>query len=365
MRIGIDARLYGKEGKGIGRYAERLIKHLEEIDKENRYFIFLCRKNFSLYQPKNPNFQKVLVDIPCYSFKEQVVFPFALKKYRLDLIHFLHFNVPLIWRDKFVVTIHDLIHLQTGRQSSSRSAVVYSLKKRACQIVFRYALKKASKIISVSYFTKKEIEENFKLEKGKIEVIYEGVEDIARSEEPVRKVKKPYILYIGNAYPHKNLQRLMECFKTVYSKKKVQLVLVGKIDYFYQQLRDIVVTQNINGVVFTGEMKDEEIKWLYKNSLAYICPSLKEGFGLPGLEAMFYGCPVLCSKLPVLQEIYGSAALYFNPEATKQMAKAILKVIECQDLREKLKLRGYAQIRNYSWKKCAKQTFQVYQKIFD
>jgi len=364
MRIGIDARFYGKEGKGIGRYTAKLIKYLEEVDQKNDYFIFLRRNNFDLYKPRHSNFKKVLADISWYSFKEQIVFPFILKKYHLDLVHFLHFNVPLIWRRKFIVTIHDLIHSHTGQQGSTRSAGIYFFKKIAYQLVIKHALRNSSKIIAVSFATKEEIKIQFNIEDSKIQVIYEGVEEIAEKEKPIEEVKKPFLLYIGNAYPHKNLGRLIEAFKLIREKeRKISLVLVGKIDYFYQNWQKIAFEQKIKDIVFLGQREDEEIKWLYKNSLAYICPSWEEGFGLPGLEAMFYGTPVICSKTSSLPEIYGQAAFYFDPGNVQEIAESILKVWENQDERKSLIEKGKEQVKRYSWLNCAQNTQKIYQEF--
>ncbi len=179
------------------------------------------------------------------------------------------------------------------------------------------------------------------------------------------RVKKPYLLYVGSAYPHKNLERLLQVFKIVLKKyPDLHLVLAGKIDYFYQRLQKIAEEINLKSqVIFPGHVSDQELTWLYENGLAYIFPSLSEGFGLPGLEAMKQGLPVVCSNQGPLPEIYNQGAVYFNPEDTQEMADIILKVINSEDLREKLKKAGQNQIKKYSWQKCAQETLRVYESL--
>lgn len=179
------------------------------------------------------------------------------------------------------------------------------------------------------------------------------------------KIKKPYLLYVGNAYPHKNLERLISAFKIVLQKQsELHLVLVGKIDYFYERLQGLVKELNLEkNVIFTGYVSDSELSWLYTHGFAYVFPSLSEGFGLPGLEAMAYSLPVISSNKEPLPEIYGNAALYFNPEDIFEMAYAILQVVQSKEVREKLKKAGRIQVKKYSWDHCAQQTLKVYKSI--
>ncbi len=175
MRIGIDARFYGPiGGKGIGRYTQQLIANLEKIDDQNEYFVFLRQENFDLYQPQNKRFHKVLADYRWYSFKEQIYFPFKLYGLRLDLVHFLHFNIPLFYFRKFIVTIHDLIHQRSSRDSSTLPWLVFYFKKLAYSIVIKSAIKRSKKIITVSNFSKQEIIKYYKINPDKIFVTYES-----------------------------------------------------------------------------------------------------------------------------------------------------------------------------------------------
>ncbi len=176
LKIGIDARFFGAKDKGFGRYAESLIRNLEKIDSKNQYFIFLRKDSWEEYQSKNKNFKKVLADYKWYGWKEQILLPLKLKKYKLDLVHFTHFNVPIFYRGKFIVTIHDLTlrHFPTFKKNL-KNLIFYPFKNLAYKIVFRYAIENSEKIIAISEYTKKEILKYYKVNPEKIKVIYEGI----------------------------------------------------------------------------------------------------------------------------------------------------------------------------------------------
>lgn len=365
MRLGIDARLFGITDRGIGRYTEKLINYLEKIDFENEYFIFLRKEGFKKYQPSNKNFHKVLSDYRPYSLKEQFFFPFKLLKYHLDLVHFPHFNVPIFYPKKFIITIHDLIisrYPESRRKSTTLPYFFYKLKLFGYKMVLKNAVKLAKKIIAVSEFTKKEIIDLLKIKPEKIKVIYEGV-DKSKIENCKLQIEKPYILYVGAAYPHKNLERLLLAFKNLISRDliDINLVFVGRKDFFYYKLEEFSQKIGLSErVIFKGEVSDKELAFLYQNALFLIFPSLAEGFGLPGLEAMAYGTPVLASSIPSLLEIFGEAAYYFNPYQIEEITQAMYNLLKDKNLREKLKENGFIQIKKYSWLKMAKEILEIY-----
>lgn len=169
MRIGIDARFYGPKAKGLGRYAEKLLQYLDKIDQKNDYIVFLRKENFKKFQPSSDNFKKVIADFRWYSLAEQIRMPLLTRKYNLDLMHFPHFNVPLFYQGKFIVTIHDLILTRfPTERASTLGPFLYKMKHLLYKLVIRQAIKKAQKIITVSNFSKKDIEDNFPLAKGKV-----------------------------------------------------------------------------------------------------------------------------------------------------------------------------------------------------
>ncbi len=175
-KIGIDARFFGPKDKGFGRYTQKLVENLENIDSVNQYFIFLRKDNWEKYGPKNKNFKKVLANYKWYGWREQILLPIKLKKYKLDLVHFTHFNVPIFYRKKFIVTIHDLTlrHFPTFKKNL-KNLIFYPFKNLAYRIVFKHAIKNSEKIIAISEYTKKEILRYYKVNPEKIKVIYEGV----------------------------------------------------------------------------------------------------------------------------------------------------------------------------------------------
>lgn len=369
MRIGIDARFFGSIGKGLGRYTQKLIENLERIDKGNQYYIFLRKENWGEYQPRSVNFIKVMVNIPWYGFREQLQFPKLLKKFELDLVHFPHFNVPIFYKGKFVVTIHDLIlfHYPTKR-ASSLSPFFYFFKKMAHRLVIRNAVKKSEKIFAVSRHTKDDIKKYFNIPAEKVAVTYEAIDPIQKIiNEPSGKIIKkygiikPYILYVGNAYPHKNLERLVLVFREIAKKHPhLYLVLVGKEDYFYKRLKKYVTENFAKNVLFADYVPDDHLGIVYREALLYVFPSLYEGFGLPPLEAMSRNLPVASSNASCLPEILGDAAIYFDPNAMTEMAETIEKAIFDGELRQNLIRKGREQIKKFSWEKMARKTLEIY-----
>ncbi len=371
MKIGIDARFFGSSGKGLGRYTQKLIENLEKIDAVNKYFIFLKKENFEEYAPKNKNFKKILADYPWYSFSEQLYFPWLLRKYKLDLMHFPHFNVPLLYGRNFLVTIHDLIliHFPTTKNSTLHP-FFYRIKFLAYRLVIGYAIKHSKNIITVSNFTKKDILANYKkVMPEKIIVTYEACENycffsVNRQEEILQKygIIKPYLLYIGNAYPHKNLERLAMAFSLLEKRGNSVLVLVGKEDYFYVRLKKMIEQKKIKNIIFTGYVPDEELELIERHAVAYVFPSLYEGFGLPPLEVMAKGVPVICSDHACMREILEKSAYFFDGKNEKSIAEAIKRIISNKELRKKMIARGYEQIQKYSWEKMAQETLKIYEK---
>ena len=367
MEIGIDCRLWNETG--VGRYTRNLVSELSKIDTKNSYVLFALDKDVSSikYQVlsiKHGNWKIVVADIRWHTLKEQFEFPKILNRENLDLVHFPYFSVPIFYNRPFVVTIHDLIinHFPTG-QASTLLFPIYKLKLLGYKFIIKQAAKKARKIITVSQATKKEIVDHLGVDSDKVIVTYEGIDQKLAISSQKSVVKGKYFLYVGNAYPHKNLERLLEAFKTLNSN--VNLVLVGKEDYFHKRLKEKVRKMKLaDKVVFLQNVSDEELASLYKNAIALIVPSLMEGFGLPAMEAMANKCLVLASDIPSLKEICGDVALYFNPlsidELTEKLRTVTLHTTEYEGL-EELRRKGVERARLFSWQKMAKKTLGVYE----
>ncbi|MEK7526454.1 MAG: glycosyltransferase family 1 protein [Patescibacteria group bacterium] len=368
MKILIDARMYGLENAGIGRYAVNLITQITELDKSNDYVLLLKRKYFDeLTFPAN--FKKVAADFRHYSFAEQLMLPKIINQEKPDLVHFLHFNVPVWFTGKFVVTIHDLLmHKQKGLEATTLNPALYYVKRLGYKSVFSNAVKKASKIIVPSKYVKEDIIKTYKVSPEKVVVTYEGVEQVkmtsANTEEILGKynlTKDKYYLYVGSAYPHKNLKRTIEaaylnrtplaisCARNVFTEKLEKLVsMTGAKDY----------------VKLLGFVPDEELSVLYKNSIGFVYPSLTEGFGLPGLEAMINGTILLASEIPVFKEVYKDNAVYFNPFDFSDIAKRMEIVKQMTaDRRKELITKAQNFAKTYSWKKMAQETLDTYKSV--
>jgi len=377
MRIGIDARLYGPK-TGIGRYTQQLIAQLEKIDNQNEYVIFLRADDWRLYQPSTSNFSKQPVKPRYYSLAEQIAMPFYIKRARVELMHFTHFTVPLLYRQPFVVTIHDLILLDfPSARATKLSPWLYKLKCHGYLKTLRHAVNSACQIITVSEFTKNRLQTKLSVSDKKITVTYEAASNEmidVNPPQPVKTsdafdlarygVKQPYLLYVGNAYPHKNLPRLIEAFKEVKKRlPKLQLVLVGQRDYFYDRLRR--EHTGVDGLVLTGFVPDKALTTFYQQASLYVFPSLTEGFGLPPLEAMACGCPVVSSNTSSMPEVLGDACAYFNPYDVKEMRYKIEEVLANQNLKNELKQRGLDRAKLFKPESTTEQLLNIFGEIIN
>ncbi|MFH0819344.1 MAG: glycosyltransferase family 1 protein [Patescibacteria group bacterium] len=374
MRIGIDARFYGGEqSKGLGRYTQKLIEYLMHLDQNNEYVIFLQSEQYKKWACPYRNFIAIEAPYPWYSWEEQVFMPLKIKQANVDFMHFPHFNVPLFYNGPFIVTIHDLIlsRFPTER-ATTLGPWLYKIKQLAYHQVIKHAALKAQQIITVSNYSKQDIMDYFKISEKKIIVTYEAA-DIIPSDEASEDdskiilsglgINKAYLLYVGNAYPHKNLETLL---KVVHQLKKDhqlnwKLVLVGRKDYFYKRLEQQAWAMNLDqDIIFTGFIADKDLPVLYQKATAYIFPSRYEGFGLPPLEAMSYKTPVICSNQACLPEVLGSAVLYFDYQDVYGIIEQVKNIFTDINLKQELIRKGLKQIKKYSWGKMARQTLEIY-----
>ena len=330
MRIGIDCRLWNETG--VGRYIRNLVTNLVQIDNQNDYVLFMRTEDAIKFKVKSLKLKVRVVNTRWHTLEEQIKFPQILNKENLDLVHFPYFSVPIFYNRPFVVTIHDLIinHFPTGRASTLPNPI-YRLKLLAYKFILEKTAQKAKKIIAVSNATKKEIVDHLNVDSSKVVVTYEGVDSAmqnskVKSENSKLQLKsQKYFLYVGNAYPHKNLERLIQAFASLISHfSSLNLVLVGKEDYFYKRLKKKVEQMSLSkNVIFMQNVTDEELSGLYQNALALVLPSLMEGFGLTALEAMANKCLVLASDIPSLREVCGDAAIYFDPNKLEDIVETM------------------------------------------
>jgi glycosyltransferase involved in cell wall biosynthesis len=371
MKIALDARLFGLENTGIGRYTMGLVKGLAALDRKNEYLILLRDKYFKTLRLP-PNWEKVRAEFRHYSFSEQHKLPKLLNSLSPTLTHFVHFNVPVFYKKPYVVTIHDLLmHRQKGLSATTLSAPVYYLKRLGYKGVFAAAVKNSRKIIVPSKAVKAEILSYYKVPEDKVVVIYEGVDALAQSgseKEVLAKYKLnsgEYFIYAGNAYPHKNLKRAIEAtiLLNKRSDKKYKFVIACARSVFIQRLEKTISRLKAKEYVrCLGFVPDPELGVLYKNSVAFLYPTLSEGFGLPGLEAILSGTLALVSDISVLKETYKDNAVYFNPFDFSSIEKVMEETIVMQeeDRRESIE-RAQKFAKGYSWDKMAKETLRVYE----
>lgn len=369
MKIGIDCRMLGPEQGGIGRYVEQLVYHLSLSDQSNEYVLFLRAANFDAVKIGNPqfNYQKVLADIPWYGWKEQIRMPAILKAEKLDLVHFPHWNIPLVYRGKFMVTVHDLIMYHYPRaEATTLGPLYYWVKEKISRFVLRHAVRRAVKIIVPSEYTKQDVAKFLSVPIEKMVVTYQAAGLVISKDPPnLPTISKPYVLYVGAAYPHKNLSRLIEAWPKIQAATNhgYQLVLAGHDSFFYKKLKRLVEVVDISDVVFTGFVSDQMLDQWYRGASLFVYPSLYEGFGLPPLEAWARQIPVVAAKASCLPEILGQGALYFEAESVDELAKTVITGLTNEQLRQKTMIAAQAQQAKYAWKNCAQKTLETYNSV--
>lgn len=365
MRVGIDARLYFESG--VGRYIRNTLTELDKYylsrKNDDKFYVFLSKKGFEKINFKSENLIKVEADFPWHSLREQIGFPKLLYSYNLDIMHFTYFSLPLFYRRKFIVTIHDLIinFLKTGK-ATTLPMPLYVLKRFGYHKVMSHAVNKSEFIISPSRATKEAILETYKVNREKIVIVPEGIDPnfLERGVKPKDKIPEKFILYVGNAYPHKNLDRLVKAFDSVQNRIDEDLILVGKSDFFYKKLYN--KTRNNKRIKILHNINDRELSYLYENASFLVAPSLMEGFGLTPLEAMAHGCLPVVSSIDAFYQVCENAALYFNPEDIRDIALALHKgaslSIEDKNGYKKLFKKRLAL---FSWEKSFEKTLKIYE----
>jgi glycosyltransferase involved in cell wall biosynthesis len=374
--IAVDARFYAEAGPG--RYVKNIVQHLENIDRQNKYVIFMRSRGYDQYTPGNPNFQKVLADVPWYGWAEQTVFLAKILSFKPDLFYVPHFNVPVLYPGKLVTAIPDIImHTFSTEKGTTLPKPYFMFKKFVYRLVLHYVLIRSKKIIVPTNDVLKDISSVYPaIALGKFVIANEGVDpDYAKNVVCDKSVLANYgitgnfLLYVSSMYEHKNVERLVDAFETLVNKYgyKGQLVLIGKKDKFSQRIVDRVRINKLeNKIVFPGQTKyvtDEEVICLRKFADLYVFPSLKEGFSLTPLEAQSAGLACVISDIPCHHEVFGDSVMYFNPLSTEDMAAKIDGVLQNSRTREMLIQKGYECVKKYSWSETAHITLKVFNGI--
>lgn len=374
MKIGIDCRIYSSKFTGIGRYVYELVDRLSRLDQYNKYVLFFNNPEFDEFVPPSDRFEKVLADVPIYSFKEQTRFLKLLNKEKLDLMHFTHFNTPIFYRRPSIVTIHDLtLSFYPGKKNKSL------LKRFGYHVTIRSALHHAKKIITISENSKKDLMNLIKTPEEKIEVIYQGVgeefrviKDQNRIEKTLKKynLEEPFLLYTGVWRYHKNLPNLMKAFHTIrteFNEPKLKLAITGKEDPYYPEVKETIKDlHEEKNIILTGLVSEDELLDLYSAAKIYTFPSLYEGFGLPPLEAMACKTPVAASQVSSIPEVCGKGnAVFFDPENVDDMAQNIYALYKNESLQNRLIENGVKRVKQFTWQSMAEKTYKTYKSCLN
>ncbi len=366
-RIGIDARKL--HDFGIGTYIRNLLKQLARIDQATEY-ILLCRpSDVAIVNELGVNFRAVAEPSGTYTLSEQVRVPLVLRRERVDLYHAPHYVLPPLAQCKSVVTIHDVIHLLFPQYLPGRLAHAYA------RATLWAAAKRSDRILTVSETSKNDILRRFKVPAEKIAVIYNAIDErfnVQPSEDQVQRVRQRYqldqrfVLYVGNIKPHKNVERLIHAFDRLRLGvfDDLRLLIIGDEISKYPALRRAVPVHKLHKQVrFLGFVPIETLAVLYRLADVFVFPSLYEGFGLPPLEAMASGAPVVTSNVSSLPEVVGDAALLVDPYDPDAIADGMRRVLTDEDLRATLRTRGFEQAQRYSWQRSIEQVRAIYDEV--
>jgi len=363
--IVIDAR---QLRTSTGRYIERLLHYLQQIDNGHRYTILLKPQDMDGWEPSNPNFTKVACPYREFSFGEQLGMKRQLDSLAADLVHFPAVQQPVRYNGRVVTTIQDLTTLRF--RNPAKNPLAFTLKQHIYRWVNHRAISKSKLLITPSEFVKQDVIQFSGTDPAKITVTLESADDLPQPAEPVNSlVGKRYIMYVGRATSHKNLERMVLAFGLLQKDhpelQDLHLALAGKKDANYQRIENEVIKQGIPNIILTGFVSDQQLRWMYEHCQAYIFPSLSEGFGLPGLEAMRHNAPVVSSNATCLPEVHGDAALYFDPLDTDDIASKIHTMVSDEQLRQAYIAKGAIHAATFSWQRMAQQTLGVYKKVLD
>jgi len=361
-KIVIDAREWPTS---TGRYVRELVKHLQDADADlsHHYSILMRPKDMDLWEPKSKRFSKVACPYKEFTFAEQIGLLYQLVRLKPDLVHFPMAQQPVLYQGDVITSILDLTTLRFRNPAKNR--LIFGIKRVAYRWAIYIAAHKSKALITLSEYVKDDVARSMRINSRKIYITYAAGNSLLDKPDAIQELEDiRFIMYVGRPLPHKNLGRLVEAFsKLKQDLPQLHLVLVGKEDALFRRLKRHIDGLGIPDVHFTGKIPDGQLRWLYEHTAAYVFPSLSEGFGLPGLEAMANGAPVVSSDATSLPEIYGEAAYYFEPTDTEAIAKAIKAVLTKPELRERLIGEGAKQTKKYSWQRMAEQTLDIYRAV--
>jgi len=362
----IDARLYGPTKTGIGRYTQNLLAALPRQKSFNKYHFGLIVKQEDqndIQSELGDSYSYFPTSISHYSLSEQILLPQFISHLKPNLVHFTHFNKPLLYSGLSVITIHDLIkHYFKGKDTTTKSIFTYWPKYLAYRLATEINIKN-NYIIVPSNFWRNILLNRFGLSSSKITTVYEAVDPKFLSLSFKICPPKNYILYTGNLYPHKNIKII---FQALQKLPNLNLKIICARSVFQKEAK--ILSQKLgvgSQVTFLGFVKDSDFPKLYSQALCLVHPSFLEGFSLTGLEAMSLNCPVIAASASCLPEIYDSSVLYFDPYNKNDLVNQITLLLKDQSLRSRLIKLGHKQLVKYSWTKTAATTLKIYEEILE
>jgi len=366
VRVAIDTRKL--HDFGIGTYIRNLLRHLARLDRDTEYVLLGLPEDCASLRALGPNFRPVPYCSPPYSLREQLSLPVAVAREKVDVFHAPHYVLPTLTPGRRVVTIHDCIHLMFPEYLPYRLAKVYA------HAMMYSATRRADRILTVSESSKRDILRFFSVKPEKITVIYNAIDERFRTlptDETVGRVREryqledPFVLYVGNVKPHKNVERLIDAFALVRRRSDgLKLMIIGDEISKFQTLRRAVHRHNLHKHVrFLGFVPEDTLSVLYRLASVFVFPSLYEGFGLPPLEAMACGTPVITSNVSSLPEVVADAAVLVDPHNSEEIAGAIRRVLSDPALSAELRAKGLARAQAFSWHRSVAQTLEIYKEV--
>ena len=359
--IVIDAR---RMSTSTGHHIKQLVDQAQILDQKNQYMVILLEKEKDFYIPTNKNFRVITTKADFYTFSEQVSLAYLLYRLKPDLVHFWMPQQPLLWFGKRITTVHDTTLIRY--ENIDQNIVIYRIRKLIFTLLLRNVIFRSQFILSPTNFVRNDLDEWTGHRYSKKLLATPIAADFIDTppEEIGELAGKDFLFWIGNAFPYKNVDKIVKGFAI--AKKKhpnLHLALAGKRDIFYEKIEQLVKSQDIPDVHILGYIKDEERLWAMQNARAYVVASLSEGFHMPLHEAMHEGCPVISSNATCLPEVGGDGPLYFDPNDVEQLAENIDELLGNATLRNDMIQKGYAQIKHFSWDKAGKQTYDAYRRV--
>ena len=367
MRVAIDARKL--HDFGIGTYIRNLLRHLARIDHDTEFVLLCTEADLGVAAQLGPNFRSVLEPSPNYSIREQIHVPWVLRRERPDLFHAPHYVLPAAIHCNSVVTIHDCIHLMFPQYLPNRMAYAYARAQMWT------AAHRSDCILTVSDASKRDILHLFNIPPEKIVVVYNAIDahfSVTPHPDAVARVRERYqldhrfLLYVGNIKPHKNLVRLIEAFSELRTGdlEDLKLLIIGDEISKLPALRHAVHRHKLHKHVrFLGYVPDDQLAVLYRLAAVFVFPSLYEGFGLPPLEAMASGTPVVVSNVSSLPEVVGDAAVLVDPHDIDSIVDGLRCVLTNPARADDMRRKGLERAREFSWERSVARTLEVYKRI--